>query len=209
MKKWKGVLQLGFIGLVLALTAYVALLWIERQALKDLEQKEVVRCIKVCPAGVDITHENVSEYFETTNVAAMLATEQTINEIQQLIGTYPQRTIEKGEIVYTPVLTAADKIEELVNPVEISVTAGIEYAVAGRIRKGDTVNVYVEDADTEEFELILEKVIVQEAFDSNATVISMSNEHALASMFTFYVETSMAENLGELYNGKFANVKIK
>ena len=142
MKKWKGVLQLGLIGLVFALTTYVALIWIERQALKDLEQKVVVRCIKTCPAGEDITSANVEEYFEATNVAAVLAIEQTISEIQQLIGTYPERTIEKGEIVYTSVLTAADKIEELVNPIEISVTAGIEYAVAGRIRKGDTVNVY-------------------------------------------------------------------
>lgn len=209
MKKNKGMIQLCVIGFLLGITAFVALLWLERQSLKDLEQKIVVRCIQSCPIGEEITAENVAEYFEVTEVPAVLATEQTVTELQQLCGTYPERTVEAGEIIYRSVFATEDKAEELGNPVEISVTAGIEYAVAGRIRKGDIVNVYVKNRDTEDYELILENVLVRAAYDSNATVISMGNEHALASMFTFYVEAEVAEELGKLYSGNTAVLKVR
>lgn len=209
MKKWKKSAPLIIIGVLLALTAYVALVWVERQALKDLERKTVVRCIQTCPAGEKITNENVTEYFEVTEVAALLATEQTLAELQMLVGTYPERTISEGEIVYVSVLTAEENTTDYENPIEISITAGIEYAVAGRIRKGDVVNVFVENPNTKTYELVLKEVIVRDAYDSGATLISMSNEHSLASMFTFYVEASIADELGRLYNGNVAIVKVR
>lgn len=209
MKKWKGGIRLGIVGILLALTGYVALIWLERQALKDLEQEKVVRCVKTCPAGENITSANVEEYFKIVEVAATLATEQTMDNLQQLIGGYPERTIEEGEIVYQSVFTNVDLIDNELYPVELSITAQIEYAVAGRIRKGDTVNVYVKNKETQKYKLVLENVVVREAFNSSAAVIGMEDEYALATMFTFYVDKTVEEELGYLYNSDIAIVKIR
>lgn len=209
MKKWRGKISMLLIGLMFSGVAFAALLWIERQSLKDLEKKPVARCIRLCPAGEEITGENVQEYFEIVQVAAALATAQTYGSLDGMLGSYPSRTIEAGEIVYSPVLSMEAEPDRMLAPVELSITADIALAVAGRIRKGDTVNVYVENRDTKTYELVLEQVVVQGAYDANAALISMGNEHALASMFTFCVEASAAEKLEELYDGKVAILKIR
>lgn len=209
MKKWKGKISILLIGLLFSVVAYAALIWVERQALKDLERKPVARCIKECPAGEEITEGNVQEYFELVLVAEELATAQTYESLGRLTGSYPTRTIKEGEIVYSSTLSEEAEPDRLLAPVELSVTADIAFAVAGRIRKGDTVNVYVENRDTKTYELILEQVVVQGAYDANAASVSMGNEHALASMFTFCVEASVAERLEKLYGGKVAVLKIR
>lgn len=209
MKKWKEKLPILVIALVLGAVAFIGLLWIERQALKDFEEKEVVICTAACSAGEGITEENVGEYFKVSSVPADLATITTYTDIEALIGYYPDRAISPGEIVYAAMLKEDNPTENLEHPVEISVTAEIDYAVAGRIRKGDVVNVYVRNSQSDTYELILSQVEVQNAYDSMATAISNSNTEALASMFTFCVEASVAENLGRLYTGKVAIVRIR
>lgn len=209
MKKWKGSIRIGIVGILLALTGYIALIWLERQALKDLEQKSVVRCVKTCPAGENITSANVEEYFKVVPVAATLATSQTMDTLDELIGAYPERRIEEGEIIYRTVFSNAASTDIRLYPVELSVTAQIEYAVAGRIRKGDTVNVYVKNKETQQYKLVLENVVVREAYDSSAAVIGMEDQYALATMFTFYVDETVEEELGYLYNSDIAVVKIR
>ena len=209
MKKWKYLIPTLVISIALGIIAFIALLWIERQTLMDFEQTTVVRCKQVCPAGEEITEANVQQYFEEYSVVTSLATKYTYQSLEDLIGTYPNRTVESGEIIYTSVFNREDVSEGLEEPVELSITSDIDFAVAGRIRKGDIVNVYVENEDTRVYELVMERVVVQEAYDSNASVISMGNEHTLASMFTFCVEASVAENLDSLYSGKVVILKVK
>ena len=209
MKRWKYLIPTLTISIALGVIAFIALLWIERQALMEFEQTIVVRCKQACPAGEEITEANVQQYFEEYSIVTLLATKDTYRSLEDLLGTYPNRTIESGEIVYRSVFSTEDVSEELEQPIELSITSDIDFAVAGRIRKGDVVNVYVENENSKVYELVMERVIVQEAYDSNATVISMGNEHALASMFTFCVEASVAENLNRLYSGKVVILKVK
>lgn len=209
MKKWKGSIWIGIVGILLALTGYIALIWLERQALMDLEQKNAVRCVKTCPAGENITSANVEEYFKVVPVAATLATSQTMETLDELIGFYPGRRIEEGEIVYRSVFTNTALTDIELYPVELSITAQIEYAVAGRIRKGDTVNVYVKNKETQQYKLVLENVVVREAYNTSAAVIGMEDKDALATMFTFYVDDTVEEELGYLYNSDIAIVKIR
>lgn len=209
MKKWKEKLPVIVISLVLGLAAFIGLLWLERQALKDLEKKQVVVCIESCPAGETITESNVTKYFTVTDVSAVLATDTTLSSLDSLVGCFPIKGISDGEILYTTMLNQDNPTANLEQPVEISVTAEIDYAVAGRIRKGDIVNVYVRDSRSETYELVLEQVVVQNVFDSTATIISNSDSTALASMFTFCVEASVAESLGKLYTGEVALLKLR
>lgn len=209
MKKRKSGIPIFLIGLILTGVLYGGLLLIERQVLSDYEQKTVVRCTKSCPAGIELTGSIVQEYFELTAIAADFATAQTFETLEEIVGSYPVRPIDAGEILYTPVLAVETADDKLLAPISISVTADAAYAVAGRIRKGDTVNVYVENKDTKEYDLVLNQVVVQNVYDSNAVQIGMSNETALASMFVFYVPASVENSLAQLYGGKVAVLKIR
>ena len=209
MKKWKEKLPMLGIALVLGLVAFIGLLWLERQSLNDFEKETVVICEKSCAAGELITEKNVNEFFSVREVPVELATGTTYGSLQEVVGFYPERTISPGEIIYTVMLQEDNPTENLNRPVELSVTAEIDFAVAGRIRKGDVVNVYVRDSRSDTYELILEQVVVQRAYDAAASVISNNNDSALASMFTFCVEADVMEQLGQLYIGEVAVVKIR
>lgn len=209
MKKWKEKISIFVIALLLAIVGFVALLWVERQSLKEFDKQAVVRCIKLCPAGEKITVANVYDYFELEDIPVGLVTEQTFDSLDALVDFYPGRTVMPGEIVYASVLKTEDYAEVFLEPVEISITVDVEDAVAGRIRKGDTVNVYVRNVVTNEFELIMEKVVVLNAYDANANMISMGDERSLASIFTFCVESSIAEDLGYLFNGDLVVLKVR
>ena len=158
MKKWKEKLPVLVISLIFGIAGFAGLLWMERQALKDLEQRQVVVCMESCPAGELITAENVEKYFSVVDVSERLAADTTVSSLDELVGYYPSRVISTGEIVYVSMLNLDNPTANLEHPVEISVTAEIDYAVAGRIRKGDVVNVYVKDSRSETYELILEQV---------------------------------------------------
>lgn len=209
MKKLKEKLPILIISLVLGGVAFVGLLWVERQSLKDLEKKEVVVCTADCPVGEPITEANVNKFFKVSSVSAELATATTFTSVYEMIGFYPGQTIYSGEIVYESMLKEDDPAKDMKEPVEISVTAEVDYAVAGRIRKGDVVNVYVRGTQDRIYELVLSEVVVQNAYDSMASVIGNSDTSALASMFTFCVEASVAEDLGQLYTGEVAIVKVR
>ena len=209
MKKLKEKLPILIISLVLGIAAFVGILWVERQALKDLEKKEVVVCIADCPVGELITETSVNKYFKMSPVSVELATSTTLSSIHDMIGYYPGQTISIGEIVYKSMLKEDDLAKNLNEPIEISVTAEVDYAVAGRIRKGDVVNVYARKNQGSSYELILTEVVVQNAYDSMASVVNNSDNTALASMFTFCVEASATEYLGALYTGEVAIVKVR
>lgn len=208
MKKWKEKISIFVIALLLAVVGFLALLWIERQSLKEFDKQAVVRCIKTCPAGEEITAVNVKEYFELVEVPVGLVTEQTFDNLDEVISFYPERNLTPGEILYASVLKTEDNTRHLSEPVEISITVDVENAVAGRIRKGDVVNVYVRNVATNEYDLVMENVMVLNAYDANANIISMGDERALASIFTFCVEVSVVESLGRLYNGDLAILKV-
>ena len=104
MKKWKDKIPVLIIAVALGTVAFIGLLWLERQALKDLEKREVVACIKDCPEGEMITQENVTDYFKIISVSAGLATKTTLESLEELPGCYPNVTIKSGEILYASML---------------------------------------------------------------------------------------------------------
>ena len=160
MRKWKEKLPILGFSLILGIAAFVGLLWLERQSLKDLEKKNVIVCKETCVAGETITEKNVNDFFSVVAVPKELVTSTTVADLQEVIGYYPDKTISAGEILYTGMLQKENLTENMESPVEISVTAEIDYAVAGRIRKGDCVNVYVRDNQSSTYELVLEQVIM-------------------------------------------------
>lgn len=189
------------IGLLLSVMLFVFMTQLERELLRDYETNYVVRSIKDIPAGTWLWEDNVTEYFALDEVNGKVITNDTVCMLQSLYGTYVKRDVSAGEIIYRPVLCAQmELLENYVMPAELSIRIeDVADAVAGTLRKGDSVSVYVNAADTEigqtSYRAVLQNIIVNEAYDSAGTVIGMSDTIAKTCIITVHVE---AERVAEI-----------
>lgn len=213
MKNKRAVISTLLIGSILAAVIFFALITVEREMLKDYQTGNVVVAVKDCSAGTLLTEENLTEYFTLYPVTQSLITGQTFSDVNSLLGLFANRSISAGEIVYQAEFSAsAAQEDELREPVELSIS--VEQPadiVAGRIRKGDKVSVFVyEENEKEErgYQCVLQNVTVHEAYDNKATVISMSNKTDIVTMFTVYVEKeAVKELINKLYSGQIKVIR--
>jgi Flp pilus assembly protein CpaB len=193
MKVKKGNLTGAIIGFVLALTLFFVLIVIQREMLKETEKTVAILARKPIVAGTVITEKNASEYLKEVEISSTLATKETFGSVSELIGKYVTRNTAEDEILYRGLLEdEAEVLSRFKNPVELSLSLSEETAaVAGTIRKGDYVNVYAyrrNSGGATLYELVLENVLVNNAYDSATTKIEMSDTKTVALTFTFYLE---------------------
>lgn len=200
-KKKRAVILTVSIGLVLAIMLFVFLTQLEKEILSDYETMQVVRSVREIPAGTLIVESNVNHYFSVEDINAKIVTPETVCTLSALYGAYVTRDISAGEVIYSKVLCAEDmQTEGYKQPVEISLRIeDVANGVAGTIRKGDFINIYVNGADTfdkdVEFKEVLNGVKVNEVYDSAGTLIGMSDSVEKAGILTFYVEEDKVAEL--------------
>ena len=214
-KLWKGKITGIAVGFVLTLTLFFVLIFIEREMLKDTEKTTIVLANRTIIAGTVITEENVSEYLKEVEVSNTLVIPETYHSKAELIGKYLNRTVSDNEIIYDGLLwSQAETLSQYENPIELSLRIGEEAAaVAGTIRKGDIVNIYAELEDengNQSFELISEKILVNEVYDKNTELIAVSDKESVALTFTFYLEQeNVSDLLDKLTEKDIFVVKVK
>lgn len=189
----KGKITGLIIGFVLTLTLFFVLVLVRREMLKDTEKKVAVLANRQIKAGTMLTKDNISEYVKEVEISSNLAIKETYCTKEELVGKYVTRTTEENEIIYAGLMMDdAEVLSQYENPIELSINISEEsYAVAGTIRKGDRVNVYaaaMDETGREAYELVLEGVLVNEAYDKNTGKIAMSDTESVALTFTFYME---------------------
>lgn len=200
-KKKRAIIVTVGIGLLLAVMLFVFMTQLEKEMLSDYETKQVVRSVREIPAGTWINENNATEYFMLEMINGKIVTAETVCALQEVYGAYVTRDISEGEVMYSRVFCTEKKLREgYHSPVEISVRVeDVANAVAGTIRKGDCINIYVNEVDTaaksKEYKEVLKDVIINEAYNSAGEIIGMSNETEKASIITFYVEEDMVAEL--------------
>lgn len=215
MKIGKGAITAMIIILVMSISLFFVLTLIQREMLKDTVKETVVLANKDIPAGTILTESNVSDFLKEEEVSSALVIQETYKTKSELIGKYVTRTVSGNEIVYAGVIGEDSKeLEKYENPIELSLSISKNAsAVAGTIRKGDYVNVYavVQDANAKQsYELVLEKILVNEVYDENTSKIAMSDKESVALTFTFYMEEeAVPELLGKLQTKEIFAVKVK
>ena len=100
MKVKKGNLTGAIIGFVLALTLFFVLVVIQREMLKETEKTVAVLARKPIVAGTVITEKNASEYLKEVEISSALATKETYQTVDELIGKYVSRNTAENEILY-------------------------------------------------------------------------------------------------------------
>ena len=197
----KGVAMKLLGSFLVAVALFGVLVGVEKNLLNDYEKASVVLCKTDVPKGTKITKENVSQYFYDYEVDIALVNDTCIKDKNEVINTVVEKSLSAHEILRKDDCTKEAEIyNRFSNPVEASITAtNPGDIVSGTIRRGDYVDIAVVNKDTLEYDLMLKKVYVVDAFTSTGEKVSENAEGTAATMLTVVEEK---DNLAKFYSAR-------
>ena len=197
----KGVAMKLLGSFLVAVALFGVLVGVEKNLLNDYEKASVVLCKTDVPKGTKITKENVSQYFYEYEVDIALVNDTCIKDKNEVIDTVVENSLSAHEILRKDDCTKEAEIyNKFSNPVEASITAtNPGDIVSGTIRRGDYVDIAVVNKDTLEYDLMLKKVYVVDAFTSTGEKVSENAEGTAATMLTVVEEK---DNLAKFYSAR-------
>lgn len=197
----KGVAMKLLGSFLVAMALFGVLVGVEKNLLSDYEKVSVVLCKIDVPKGTKITKENVSQYFYDYEVDIALVNDTCIKDKNEVIDTVVEKSLSAHEILRKDDCTKEAEIyNKFSNPVEASITAtNPGDIVSGTIRRGDYVDIAVVNKDTLEYDLMLKKVYVVDAFTSTGEKVSENAEGTAATMLTVVEEK---DNLAKFYSAR-------
>lgn len=197
----KGVAMKLLGSFLVAVALFGVLVGVEKNLLSDYEKVSVVLCKIDVPKGTKITKENVSQYFYDYEVDIALVNDTCIKDKNEVIDTVVEKSLSAHEILRKDDCTKEAEIyNKFSNPVEASITAtNPGDIVSGTIRRGDYVDIAVVNKDTLEYDLMLKKVYVVDAFTSTGEKVSENAEGTAATMLTVVEEK---DNLAKFYSAR-------
>ena len=197
----KGVAMKLLGSFLVAVALFGVLVGAEKNLLSDYEKVSVVLCKIDVPKGTKITKENVSQYFYEYEVDIALVNDTCIKDKNEVIDTVVENSLSAHEILRKGDCTKEAEIyNRFSNPVEASITAtNPGDIVSGTIRRGDYVDIAVVNKDTLEYDLMLKKVYVVDAFTSTGEKVSENAEGTAATMLTVVEEK---DNLAKFYSAR-------
>ena len=197
----KGVAMKLLGSFLVAVALFGVLVGAEKNLLSDYEKVSVVLCKTDVPKGTKITKENVSQYFYDYEVDIALVNDTCIKDKNEVIDTVVEKSLSAHEILRKDDCTKEAEIyNKFSNPVEASITAtNPGDIVSGTIRRGDYVDIAVVNKDTLEYDLMLKKVYVVDAFTSTGEKVSGNAEGTAATMLTVVEEK---DNLAKFYSAR-------
>ena len=197
----KGIAMKLLGSFLVAVALFGVLVGVEKNLLSDYEKVSVVLCKIDVPKGTKITKENVSQYFYDYEVDIALVNDTCIKDKNEVIDTVVEKSLSAHEILRKDDCTnEAEIYNKFSNPEEASITAtNPGDIVSGTIRRGDYVDIAVVNKDTLEYDLMLKKVYVLDAFTSTGEKVSGNAEGTAATMLTVVEEK---DNLAKFYSAR-------
>ena len=197
----KGIAMKLLGSFLVAVALFGVLVGVEKNLLSDYEKVSVVLCKIDVPKGTKITKENVSQYFYDYEVDIALVNDTCIKDKNEVIDTVVEKSLSAHEILRKDDCTKEAEIyNKFSNPVEASITAtNPGDIVSGTIRRGDYVDIAVVNKDTLEYDLMLKKVYVVDAFTSTGEKVDDGVEGTAATMLTVVEEKN---NLAKFYSAR-------
>lgn len=217
MSKTKGLgIKLLIISLILSVLCFSVLLFIQVSILSGYKKVDVVRAKCDIEEGIEITANNVSQYFEVVTVPEHDKIDGAYTSLEQIKDVFLKVSVEHKEQITLKkcIRLEEDVLGQFENPCEISYKAeAISAAVSGTLRRGDYVSVYRYD-ETDSVLLISESVFISGAYTSSGIEAGKTDgktdDDPATVMFTFIVEKDQVEALQkELVQGNVFFVKIE
>lgn len=194
MKK-KGVLTGIIVIFVMACIVLGVFLYIEKELYHKYSMVYVVSAKTDIPDETLVTSDNVNQYYELTKILKENYTQYMLTDLNKIVGKINKQPVTKDEKIYVNNYT--EKKEELSKykePLEVSFkTKDVVDGNAGRIRKGDIVNIYVKYIDTsgiESFKLLYENKEINNTYDKDYILISTDDKETQSSVYSIYIDSS-------------------
>lgn len=203
-------------SLIISLLTFLVLLYVESKVLADYEKINVVKAVKDIASGVEITEDNVSEYFEVVSVPQKDKVGTAYTQLSEIGDAFAKVDIEEGEQITPSKLIdiADDVMGSFKNPCEISCKVeSAACAVSGTLRRGDYVAAYQYNDMTGELICIAEKLFISGAYNGSGGEIVSSDvkgNDTSSIMFSFIVEKNDVQELqAAFYQGDIFYIKVE
>ena len=138
-----------------------------------------------------ISADEYDTYFKTCSVENDLIPSNAVLSKSVLpdTGIYVKSDLCAQEMLLSRDIATSDAVmERYVNAYKTSIACGsLKNSIAGRVRKGDLVDIFAYDEYTESLQLIASNVYVEQAYDSNGNICS--NDNDIATIFTIWTAT--------------------
>lgn len=195
-------LWIGVISFVLAFLVFVVLMMIQSSMQQEVVYEEVW-CVKnTVPEKLRITEQNVSQYFEMKRVPEDVLPENYISEKNILYDQIVNTELSVGTIMTANMAAEHEtyyKAYEDLTWISVPVSELYE-GVAGRLRAGDYIDIYVLTKTEEAYhcELAAESVRVEAAYSEQGAVIEAGNEEGLGQLIVIPMEKAEVASFYEL-----------
>ncbi len=226
-EKKKGGSAAGFIlvGLVLAIGAYIALIAIEKNVLKNQDKTDILVSVQAVPRGTMITQDTWNYYFKQDSIYSSLVPEGAITDPTVFTEKYSAYNISSNTILSESMLINGDEIKgDMSSPVLVSFAATtLDDNVAGVIRSGDYINIYTFKVTEKEgtgiltpveketeVELLKENVYVQGVYTAGGLPITgLEETPPVASVYTVYLDESEVQDFFKIIEESTIKVGLR
>lgn len=188
------------ISVIVAVIMFAAIVLLEKSALDNYEKTQVVVAKETVHMGADITKENATKYFKVSEVPASIVPDGSYKNVDELIGLYATCEIVAKEIPVDKNFTDVNILTKVEDPVEVSFAIpAFSQAVAGTLRRGDTVNMSVKNSNgnVNDEGFVLENVLIKNAYSAEGKVLEVGND-GQAIMFVVIVNKDDALQLNSV-----------
>ena len=185
-------LWIGVISLVLAFLMFSVLLMIQKSMQEEPVYAEVI-CVKdTVSENMVITEQNVKQYFERKNIPVDWLPSDYISDMDSLQGVVLGTKLSAGTILTKSMVTEyREYYKEYQNLTWISVPIKELYeGVAGSIRVGDYIDIYMLCKENEEYRcsLVAECVRVEATYSDKGAVIGEDSQEGLSQLIIIPME---------------------
>ena len=203
----------GIIVIAFAASAitFLLLLNMEKNILSNYEKINVWVAAANIQESVEITKDNLEEYFEKKDIDKNIVPEYAVTDIHLLEGFQTTVMIPKSAVLLEVMFASKDPyVEQLSDPVVVGCKADDLYQVAsGILRQGDVVNVYTVNDELGETYLLWENVVIYQTFDSAGKKIAPEDDDLAATRINLIIEKHDTEQFyTELNKGSLRVVKV-
>lgn len=183
---------IGGISLVLALLLFAVLLTIQQSMKEESECMWVFRTKTEIPQHIILTKENIDSFVEKKYIPVMWLPDGYITSEEALYGMMAQTDIPQGSILYEAAFQMYEQYYadyEKLNWISVPIQELYE-GVAGSLRKGDFIDIYILQEEEENYrcELLQECVLVADTYTSQGTGIEADSEEGLCQLIVIPIE---------------------
>lgn len=190
------------IPLVLSVTLFVLLLFIQNTISNNKVTKEVVIVKGDIAEGTLITKDNAKDYFQFVQVESSLVPKNAIVNKNDVFDKQTKRILRENEILISDDLCPNSYDPKMYeDPTKVSFQlSNISYGLAGKIRPGQIIRIDTVDSSSHENIEITENAYVSKVYDTNGAEIASTDLETSAMIIEIIVNKKDLKRINEANN---------